>query len=302
MNKSRETKATVLTILSTIIFGLSFIFIKLNVDSMSVFVLLSWRLIVAALTMTILILVGVFKINLKEKSLKTPILMAIFQPCVYYSMEAIGVKYTNASESGIITSIIPVVTMIMAAIILKDKPTKKQGACVILSVIGVLMIAAEGGVTASASIIGYVALAFAVLGDGVYNIIGQNANDYTAYEKTYVMVVMGAIVFTGIAVVEALATGTFTEYITMPFTNVRFLISILYLGIGCNMLGFIFTNYGLSVLGATRRTTFCGIATVTSVIGGVFYLKEPYTLFQAAATVAIIIGIYGANKFAAKKE
>ena len=74
-----------------------------------------------------------------------------------------------------------------------------------------------------------------------------------------------------------------------------FLICILYLSLGCSVVAFFCANYSISIIGATRRAAFAGLATVTAIIGGVFYLGESFSIVQVMAAVLILVGAYGVN-------
>lgn len=295
MGKNKEYSAFLIIILSEVLFGLSFLFVKISVTSVSIFTLLSWRNVLAVLFMTIFAKVGLLDVQLRGKNVRPLLLLSLFQPVAYYICEAVGVKMTTASESGVFISIMPIVTMIFSTIFLKDRPSVRQVLFMILTVLGAVTIAGIGGFTTSSSFIGYLFLALAVCSDSAYAITAQKIKDFNNVEKTYVMAATGAVVFTACAVVEHTIKGTMMQYITMPFQDTDFLLSILYLSIFCNCIAFIATNYGISIIGATRRASFVGIASITSILSGVIFLGESFTLPQVVATAMILIGVFGVN-------
>ncbi len=294
MNK--EKGALLIAICSEIIFGLSFIFIKMCVDTISVFTLLSWRSITAFTVMTICALAGIVKIDLRGKNLRPLLLLSLFQPVLYFIMETLGVRYTNASESGTLLACIPIITMFFSAVFLKDKPTKQQIVFMLISVTGAVMIGTMNGFSASGGMIGYLFLLIAMCSESAYAITSQKIKEFNSAEKTYAMITSGMVVFTGCALIEHGIRGTLSEYLLLPFTDSGFLACILYLGIGCSVVAFFCANYAISIIGATRRAVFAGLATVTAIIGGVFYLGEPFSLLQGVATVLILVGAYGVNR------
>lgn len=302
MEKNKLFWAVALAVISETIFGLSFIFIKMSIDSVSVYTLLSWRCMTAFLAMTACVLLGVIKIDLKGKKIKTLLMLSMFQPVLYFSFETLGVRMTTASESGTILATLPIITMIFSAVFLKDKPTGKQVFFMVITVIGGIVVGAVNGFSSSHSMLGYLFLLLAMCSDSAYCITSQNQKEFSAAEKTYAMVTVGAAVFTAIALAEHTANGTLTEYLTLPFTNMEFLICVLYLGVGCSLMGYFMVNYSIEIIGATRRAAFVGIATVVAILGGVFLLGESFSVIQAAAAVLIITGVYGVNKFAVNRE
>lgn len=297
--KSRTNKqagAVMIALFSEILFGLSFIFIRMCVTTVSVFTLLSWRSLLAFVAMTACALLGIVKIDLKGKNLRPLLLLSLFQPVSYFIFETLGVRLTTASESGTILACIPIVTMIFSTVFLKDKPTRSQVFFMLLSVTGAVIIGAINGLTASSNAIGYLFLLGAMCSESAYAITSQKLKDFNSAEKTYAMITSGAIVFTGCALVEHGLHGTLAYYLTLPFTDTGFLACILYLSLGCSVIAFFCANYSISVIGATRRAAFAGLATITSIIGGVFYLHESFSLIQGIATILILAGAYGVNR------
>ncbi len=292
----REKWALFIAVCSEIVFGLSFIFIKMCVDTISVFTLLSWRSITAFTAMTLCALLGIVKIDLRGKDLRPLFLLSLFQPVLYFIMETLGVRFTNASERGTLLSCVPIITMLFSAVFLKDRPNRRQVFFMLISVAGAVMIGTMNGFTASSSAIGYLFLLVAMCSESAYAITSQKIKNFNSAEKTYGMIISGTVVFTGCALIEHGVKGTLREYITLPFHDTGFLICILYLGIGCSVVAFFCANYAISVIGATRRAVFAGLATVTSIVGGVFYLGEPFSFLQGVATVLILIGAYGVNR------
>lgn len=257
--------------------------------------MLAWRNIIALIAMTVCILLGVLDVNLKGKDIKPLILLSFFQPILYYIFEALGVKLTTASESGIIIACIPIMTMIFSTIFLKDKPTGKQIIFMVMTVCGAIIVASIGGLKTSSNLLGYFILILAVCSDSAYSITSQKLKNFTSAEKTYAMCVSGTVVFTLCALVQNGVNGTIAEFITLPFTNSGFLICVLYLAIGCNIIAFLCSNYAISIIGATRRAAFAAVSTVITIIAGVFYLHEAFTLAQGIAAVMILVGATGVN-------
>lgn len=257
---------------------------------------MSWRFVTALIVMSILWLLGIIKLSFRGKRLKTVLAMAIVQPVVYFIGESIGMKLTTASESGTIIAVVPIVTLIFSSIFLKEKPLRHQVAGIALSIAGVMCIALMKGFSASLNVVGYIMLFAAVTADAAYAILSRKASEFSSFEKTYIMAAMGAAVFTAGALIEHGANGTIMEYIALPFTDMQFLTAVLYLALGCQTVAFILHNYGISVIGANRSSSFAGITTLTSVLSGVIILGESFSVLQGIATLLILIGAYEANR------
>ena len=264
------------------IFGLSYIFTKTGTEVASAFALLGWRFFIAIVILSICALLGFIKIDLKGKPLKPLFIVALFNPFIYFIGETIGISNTTASESGVFLACIPVVSLVASTFILKKKPAKIQTVFAV-------------GASSSLSIFGYVFLITAVISYALYSVFVEKTIDYTGIEITYIMILIGAIVFGTVAICEALIQGSFINLITLPFKESSFAIAVLYQGIGSSIIAFLLSNVAISKIGVNRTSSFIGVATVVSIIAGAVLLKETFTIYQIIGAVVIIIGVYTAN-------
>ena len=170
-----------------VLFGFSFLFSKDTLNKVPALSLLSWRFILAFIVMTICCRTGLIKVNFRGKSLRPLFRLALFHPILYFIGETIGVKLTTASESGTIIAIIPIATLILSALILKEKPGKFQVAGIIITFIGGFVIVLLQGVNLSLNIVGYIMLFIAVFAYSLFSIFYNRETSYTNEEKTYVM-------------------------------------------------------------------------------------------------------------------
>ena len=277
------------------IFGLSYIFTKTGTEVASAFALLGWRFFIAIVILSICVLFGFMKMDLKGKPLKPLFAVALFNPFVYFIGETIGISNTTASESGVFLACIPVVSLVASTLVLKKKPTKIQIIGILITLIGVMITVFAIGATSSLSIIGYVFLIMAVISYALYSVFVEKATEYTGIETTYIMILIGAIVFGTVAICEALIQGSFVELVTLPFQYSSFAMAVLYQGIGSSIIAFFLSNVAISKIGVHRTSSFIGVATVVSIVAGAVVLKETFTIYQIIGAVVIIIGVYTAN-------
>jgi len=278
------------------IFGFSLLFTRTATYLVSPMTLLSWRFIIAFAFYNICVLLRIIKVDFRGKSLRPLILIAIFHPFMYFVGETIGVSQTSASESGTMISTIPIVTLLCSIIVLKIIPTKLQAIGIAVTVFGVVIIVFSQGIDAVFNPFGYAMLLLATVSYSLYAVFAQKAEEFTGAEKTYIMIALGAISFTTIALIENALNGTLSTFAVLPFTNISFLVSVLYLGIGSSVGAFLFYNIAIDKIGATRTTSFSGISTIIAIVAGVFILQENFTFFQGIGAVLVIGGVYLTNR------
>lgn len=277
------------------IFGLSYMFTKNATESASAFALLGWRFFVAVVVMSLCVLVGFIKINLRGKDMKPLLLVALFSPCIYFIGETVGISHTTSSESGVFLACIPVVSILASALILKKKPSKMQILGILITLVGVTATVFAVGVTSSLSPVGYTFLLVAVISYALYSVFVEKAADYTGAEVTYIMLVAGAVVFVLLAVIEAAVKGNVGELLMLPVKDRAFLTAILYQGIGCSIVAFFLSNVAIAKIGVNRTSSFIGVSTVVSIIAGALLLKESFSIYQIVGALVIIAGVYTAN-------
>lgn len=283
-----------------ILWGFTFLASKVGQLSATPFVLLTYRFDIALLVLLVPLVLGKAKIRLKGKNLKMLLLLGLFEPCVYFIGEQYGLKYSNTAFSGVMIAMIPIVTLVMSAIFLKDRPSGAQWLFSLLSIAGIVVITLAENSGGSVSFLGIVFLTVAVLTGAAYGVVSRGISDeFSVYERTFVMQLMGAIFFTTLAAIEHRSD---LGAIIRPLANVDFVLAALYLAVFASVIGYWLFNYAVSNAPMANVVILCNLTTVVSVLTGVILLKEPFSVVSAAAMCAVLIGIWGVQKFTPKEN
>lgn len=262
------------------IWGFSYIFTKIAMASASPDVLLSIRFIIAFALMNIMCLTGKYKISLKGKKLRSLLILGVMEP-LYFYFESYGILYTNATFSGVILAVVPVVSILLAILFLKEYPTKRQALFCLLPIVGVIIITISGSALGVVSPIGVFLLLCTCLTSAAYKIVNRkSAEEFSAYERTYIVLLVSSVVFT----VSALKSvnGNIHEYIK-PVFNPEFIIPVAILSIFCSVMANVFVNYAAGKLSVATLATFGTLTTVWSMFAGVVFLGEPITVMSFIA-------------------
>lgn len=279
------------------IFGLSYLFSKMALNVAEPMILLALRFTVAFVAMSILVVTRVVKLNFKGKNLLGPILLGILQPILYFVLENYGLKYTTTSFTGMISSISPIFTAILGALILRERPNKKQWICIAISIAGVLMVSLKstGGEN---TLVGCACLIGAYLIGAFYALLSRKlSKQFSAFELTYVMFTLSFAFFGGSVFV--LYGGETMPMITAALSQSDFILAVLYLGVGSSMVAYMLSNYALAKLPVARATIFGNLSTVVSVLSGVIIMHDEFTLVSLVAFILIMAGVWGVNRFSA---
>jgi len=275
------------------IWGFSFLASKVAQRAASPLVVLMYRFDIATLVMALPLMIKRPKIRRKGRSLKGLIALGICEPVVYFLGEQYGLKYSNSAFCGVMIAMIPVVTLMMTAAFLKERPTRPQWLFSLLSIAGVAAITVMAGGDGQVTPRGVALLAVAVLTGSAYSVISRGiSGDFTAYERSLAMQLMGAVFFTALAVIEA--GGDFAA-LAAPMENGSFLFAALYLSLGASVAGYLLFNYAVANAPMANVVSLSNLTTVLSVLAGVA-AGESFSWGSAVALVVILLGIWGVQR------
>ncbi len=280
------------------LWGFTFLAAKIGQSYASPLVVLMYRFDTAALVMAIPWMLGKQKVKLRGKNVKGLISLGLCEPVLYFLGEQYGLKLSTSSFSGVMIAVIPIVTLILAAIFLRQKPTVAQWLFSALSIAGVIAIALINGGEGTVSFAGVALLCVAVVSGSAFSVISCRISDrFSVYERSLVMLAMGAVFFTLAAFVENIRTP---QNLIAPLASADFIHSVLYLSLGASVAGYTLFNYAVANAPMANVATLCNLTTVISVVAGVVILGEPFSLPSLISLVVVLVGIIGVQKCSAK--
>ncbi|MBQ7785768.1 MAG: DMT family transporter [Clostridia bacterium] len=307
--KKEMKYATAAALLGNSVFGFSFMFSRVALGIAQPFVMLMYRFIGAFLGLNLLALwsrlsgagfksegekIHFMRFDLRGRRVAPLLVLGIVQPVVYFLCESYGISLTNSTFAGVIIAVIPIAALGMGALFLNEKPTRAQVAFSLLSIAGVILMTLMQSAEGEIRPLGVVLLFGAVLSGVVFNMISRRISDrYSAFERTYVMMLIAAVSFTVLAVIS---TKGDMKALLAPAGNMQFIMAIVYLSIVSSVLAFLMLNYANNYLPVAKTTAFCNITTVISLFAGVVFLGEPFGLMSLLASGMIILGIWGVQK------
>ena len=294
--KNRRIKGIIVQIIANAMFGFSFMFTKEATTLATPLQLLSWRFMTAAVLFLFLIKIGFFKVDYRGKDLKAVLLLGFLHPICYFLCENKGISLTSASESSIIIATIPIFALLTSAFFLHIRPGKNQTIGIFITLAGVLILVLGQGSKPTFNPVGYILLFGAVIGYSFYAALIIRITEFTSVEKAGIMIFSGAVFFTLTDIIMEIISGDLIRFLRLPFTGGSFLPAILYLGIGSSIIAFTCNNYGIELLGTTASSSFAPLTTLISVLAGVIFLKEPFTIQLGIAAVLIITGVFITNR------
>lgn len=285
------------------IFGFSFLFTKVALDHVDPLRLIGFRFTLAALVISALALLKIIKVSLRGKDLKPLLWVAFFQPIAYFLFETSGINRTSSSQAGMMIALIPIVVAILSSVVLKEQVQGRQWLFIVTSVAGVAFIALRQDAQGTgAGLTGSLLLLGAVFSAALFNIASRKSSqEFNAFEITFVMMWIGAVVFTSAALINHVRMGTIGSYfsvLAMP----QVIGALIYLGVLSSVVAFVLVNYSLSQIPASQSAVFANLTTVVSIIAGVAFRGEPFQWTNLFGAAMILVGVWGTNYFGAQAD
>lgn len=289
MDRKRMVLPLVTAALGNMFWGVSYLFTRTALQVTTPEIMLSVRFTISLLLMSVPLLLGREKLSFKGKPLLPLIGMAVAETMVFFT-ESYGILYTNATFAGVFVAVTPIVAMALAALILKEYPTRRQILLCLLTVVGVIVTVLAGKSLGVVTAIGVVFLVLDCLSMAFYRLFNRwSGRNFSSFERTYAVLLVCAVVFTAAALVSV--KGDVSAYL-VPLTTPRFILPVLALCLLCSVAANILVNYAASRLTVAKLSVFSSIVTLVSTLSGVLILKEPFSLQSGVGTALILFGVW----------
>ena len=295
MNK--KTKAYLAALSFSAIIGFSFLFTKVALGYASPLTNLAHRYTIAALVLVVLHQTKLIKVSLSKKDILSILPMSLFYPLLFFIFQSFALQYISLSEAGILQALVPIFTLLLASVFLKEKTSLLQKFFLFLSVAGVVFIFLSKGAnfsTETASL-GFLLMLGSVLANAINNILSKSKGGrYRAMDMTAVVIFVGFITFNMLSLTSHYLDGNILAYVE-PLGQLPYLLSILYLGILASIVTGSLSIYAIVRLGASTVSVFGNLGTVLTILAGALILHEPIYSYHVIGAALIIAGILGMN-------
>ncbi|ASK79348.1 hypothetical protein CF386_09810 [Paraphotobacterium marinum] len=283
-------------ILATFFWSSAFIIGSDLAVNSSISLLLAERFIIASIVM----LFWMFwreKNNLQtlKKNIIPYILLGLVGITCSQSATFIGLKSTTSTNAALIFSLTPVVTPIIYNYINKVKMLGHQILGISLSVTGVFIVLSKGSVNNVLNIqfnLGDFTVVCGLLCWCFYNVLTQKCiKDSTPLQTTTYTILFGSV---GLILVALLTNDDIYNVISQQSNRV--IINLMYLGVMCTFLGYLFWVNGATKLGASNISIYFNLVPIFVVLIGLFYGKIP-NISVCFGILMVLCGVIFTNGF-----
>lgn len=281
-----KAKAVAMASATAFIWGLSFLSIKTAVSAIPPMTLGLARFVVGCVVLYAAFVAKGRKPKLALKDAPLMVLAGLFGVTIYFLGENNGVLRLSASEASLIIGTIPVLTMLADGAIFRSPLSKAQYAGAGLSALGVALIVVES-LRLSPSPSGYLFMGIAALSWVAYSFLTKPLlKAYSSLDVTFWQSVFGGLGFIPFALAERFEPSAVTWLVAA---------NVMYLGVFCTAIGYLFYVASLEVLGAGVSSVFINLIPVVSVAASFVVLGETLSPLQLAGGAVAVGGVYLAS-------
>jgi drug/metabolite transporter (DMT)-like permease len=292
MTPAENPLKTYAALVATMVFwGLSFVATKVALETIAPFTLVFARFGLAAAVFLLMRQGRTWPAFHGRDHLKM-LLLALFEPCLYFIFETVGLQHTSAPKTALIIATIPVVVMALGAVVLGERTSVVRVAGILLSFCGIAILVVgdpQFGWNLAGSLLGDLLIGGAVISASLYMILARDlSRSYASLEITFVQIVYGAVFFFFPFLWEL--PGLQWSAISAQSSA-----AVAYLTLFATVGAFVCYNFALSQVPASRAAVFINGIPVVTAIGAWALLDERLTGLQMGGGALVLVAVFLTN-------
>ena len=270
-----------------VFWSFSFIWTRVAIHSFQPMTLITLRLTIASILLFIVsISTGKFQ-KLRRKDFKWFILLAFFEPFLYYVGETYGLTTVKSTLAAVIVSTIPLFAPVLAFLVLRERISFANILGIVVSLVGVFFVIYEpiGGFTANPA--GIALMFLAVFAAICYaTVLRKIPSYYSNMNVIFYQSLLGLVFF--------IPTFFLTDYPTIQLIHVskESLIALFMLSVFASVIAFVLFAGAVRQVGVTRTNVFVNLIPVFTAILSWFILDEILTFSKWIGIVVVVIGLF----------
>ena len=282
MRLNRGTLALLLTLL---IWGSTYAISKTVLRAVGPLTLTGLRFLIAFVVMAPI----AARQGLRPRQFLRPqfVLFGLTGVALFYGLQNVGLEFTSVSSTVLIQSIIPVITVVLAVLFLRERLSRRQIVGALLVTIGIVLVglASAGDASSSNPLLGNILVFGSALAWAIYTIQGRRlAGAYPVTVMSAASIAAG-LVFLCPLVAWELSTGASFH------PGLVDVLGIVYLGVVASGLATFLWNYALQYLPASVASPYINLVPVIGLMGALL-IGEKIPLIQIAGGCLAILGVW----------
>ena len=290
-------KGQIFLIFTSMAWGASFVFIKWGVEFLNPFIFLFFRFLFAALV-TLPFFKFISFSGFKKLLLDKRVVFIGLLNTIAFFCEFVGIQYTTAGISSLLTNINVVIVAFLAYFILGEELGKRKIFALVISVFGIFLIAINGDFAnlMGGQVLGNLLVLISGILWAVYIVYSkvvldnksQKYVEINSMDLNYAVIILTMI----FSVLPALIYSFFDFSLVAEVATVPAFVAIFYTGFVCTTLAYFLYFEGLKHVTASATALFLLLQIVFAVVLAFLLLGEVPTLYTVLGGLLIGVSIY----------
>jgi drug/metabolite transporter (DMT)-like permease len=266
--------------------GSSYLFIKLAVDSFGTFTLVALRLLIGAAFLWAVLRLSRTPLPADRRAYGHLLVMSVINIAIPFGLITWAEQSVDSALAAILNSTVPLFVIVIAPLFLPDEPIRLNGVLgLAIGFIGVVLIVSPGLAQAAGTVPGQLALLGSSLAYAVGNVYARrNVRGLpplipAVFQVTFALLIVGVL-----AIVLERPWET-----SQPDAEAWF--SVVWLGILGSGMAYLAYFRLLSRWGATRTSLVAYLLPVVGIVLGYLVLQEPIDATLVTGTALVIAGV-----------
>lgn len=274
-------------VLAMIFWSFSFIWTRVAIQSFPPMTLITTRLILASILLFLVAkLTGKFQI-IRKQDLKLFLLLAFFEPFLYYVGETLGLTMVQSTLAAVLISTIPLFAPIAANILLKERIGLPNFLGIIVSLVGVIFVIYEPVEGFNANPLGIALIFLAVFSAVCYTIILRKIPEH--YSTLNVIFYQSAI---GIFFFIPTLLLTESKAISHLHVSKESFLALIMLSVFASVIAFVLFAWAVRKVGVARTNVFVNLIPVFTAIFSWLLLNEILSATKWMGIGIVILGLF----------
>lgn len=285
---SRRTRAIASAIGLMVVWGSTFAITKAAVVEIPPVTLSALRFLIAAAVLIPIVLARGGLANIpRPLPLGSLALMALTGVAIFHVGFNYALLYGSASQGAIVFALVPAAIALAAVTLLKERPSRRRIAGMVLSFAGVALVVAagSGGASSPNPLLGALCMVLAVAVWAIYTVVAKRL---AGVDQIFVIAATSAI---GAAM---LIPPAIVELWNRPLPNptLRGWLGAIFLGVVASAIAFVVYSRILEELEASLVGVFMNLDPIVGVLIAVLFLVETLSLRQILGGVIAVAGMW----------
>lgn len=288
--------AKIAVIVACIFWAASFIATKTALDIIPPLTVVTLRLLVSSTCFGIFLWAKRQPIRIhSRKYCGQLVLLSLFGTGLHYGLQTIGIGYTTASNASLYAVTGPISIVIISALFLGEKITRKKGFGIFSALVGVIIVMGLSTLREFdfwVNFLGDSLVIVSIFMWGAFTVMGKRMTERVgAIELSAAVTFIGTLYMIPVGILEIQTSG-----FSLASVTVEAWIAVGFLGLTCSFLATLLYLYGLTQTESQKVGVYLYTIPPMTYVFASIYLGESITMNLLIGTAVVIFGVYVTEK------